>query len=126
MEGHITAVGALRIGYGSCGIILAIIIFFTTIGVGFIVAEEGGDDTALAVISAVMIPIVILLMLLSLADIIGGIGVLKRKNWARYLVMIHSVLDFFNIPFGTAIGIYSLWVLSHGETARLFAPQPRQ
>lgn len=57
---------------------------------------------------------------MSLPGLIGGIGVLKRQNWARILVLILSVLQLFNVPFGTAVGIYSLWALTRAETMALF------
>lgn len=53
--------------------------------------------------------------------IIGGIGLLRRKPWRRYLVLVLSVLDLFNIPLGTAVGIYCIWALTQEETAQLFA-----
>jgi hypothetical protein len=65
-------------------------------------------------------------MLFSALGIIGGIGILKRKNWARYLVMVQSVLDLFNFPIGTALGIYCVWVLAKDETARLFTQPARE
>jgi hypothetical protein len=40
--------------------------------------------------------------------------------------MIRSVLDIFNVPIGTAVGIYSIWVLAQNETARIFTQSPQQ
>lgn len=120
MEKHITVVGALRIGYGVVGLMIAALILLFTIGPGLIVHLTEGDDTALGILTAIGVPIAFFVIVLSAADIIGGIGVLKRKNWARYLVMIHCVLDIFNIPIGTAFGVYCIWVLMQDETARLF------
>ena len=120
MEKHITVVGALRIGYGVVGLMIAALILLFTIGPGLIAQLTEGDDTALAILTAIGVPIAFFVVVLSAADIIGGIGVLRRKNWARYLVMIHCVLDIFNIPIGTALGVYCIWVLMQDETARLF------
>jgi hypothetical protein len=120
MEKHITAVGALRIGFGIVGLMLAGLILLLTIGPGLIAQVASGDNTALAILTAIGVPIAFFVIVLSAADVIGGIGVLKRKNWARYVVMIHCVLDIFNIPIGTALGIYCIWVLMQDETARLF------
>jgi hypothetical protein len=46
---------------------------------------------------------------------------LKYKSWARYLVLVLAILDLLNIPIGTAIGVYSIWVLAQDETAKMFA-----
>lgn len=47
----------------------------------------------------------------TLPGLIGGIGVLKKRPWARILLLIVSVFDLFAFPIGTAIGIYTLWAL---------------
>jgi hypothetical protein len=57
----------------------------------------------------------------SVPSIVGGIGLIKRWSWARYLVLILSVFSLTNVPVGTAMGVYSIWVLMHDETAELFA-----
>lgn len=120
MQQHITVVGALRIGSAILGIMVAGLIVLFLIGPGIIAGCVDGDGEALMILTAIALPLAFFFLLLSVLDIIGGIGVLKRKNWARYLVMIHSVLDLFNFPVGTALGIYCIWVLAHNETARLF------
>jgi len=35
-----------------------------------------------------------------------------------------SILDLVNIPFGTALGVYGLWVLFNTEGAQLFEQRP--
>jgi hypothetical protein len=50
---------------------------------------------------------------------------LNYKPWARVLGLVLAVINLFNIPFGTALGIYALWVLLNKDTERLFAqPTP--
>ena len=120
MQQHITVVGALRIGSAIMGIMIAGLIVLFMIGPGIIAQCVDGDGEALMILTAIGLPIAFFVVLLSALDIVGGIGVLKRKNWARYLVMVHSVLDLFNFPIGTALGIYCIWVLAHNETARMF------
>jgi len=42
---------------------------------------------------------------------------LQREPWARTLAVILGFVSlFFNIPFGTALGIYTLWVLLPAES----------
>jgi hypothetical protein len=44
------------------------------------------------------------------ANLIAGIGLLERQSWARPLVLVLAFISLFNIPFGTALGVYTLWV----------------
>jgi zinc-ribbon domain len=47
----------------------------------------------------------------ALAGFLAGWGLLNREPWARMLTIVLSFLALLNVPFGTALGIYSLWVL---------------
>jgi hypothetical protein len=58
--------------------------------------------------------------LISVPDIIAGIGLLKRKSWARILALIIACIDLIMIPIGTIIGAYCIWVLVHDGTMKLF------
>lgn len=136
MEQHVTVVGVLRIGFGALGILgaiilllIAAIVFASTVGPGII----SGDEEALRILTAIgsgvglfLCGIALFVALLSVPGIIGGIGLLRLKPWARYLVLILAVFDLFNIPIGTAVGVYSIWVLVHDDTAQLFAPGSSQ
>ena len=122
MEKHVTFVGALRIGFGILGILAAVIVLVAVVGGGLI----SGDREAIRITAIVGPVVAFFLVLLSVPGIIGGIGLLKRKPWARFLVLVLAVLDLFNIPIGTALGIYTIWVLMRDETVQLFAPGSSQ
>ena len=40
-----------------------------------------------------------------------GFSLLNRKSWGRTLAIVAAVLSLIKIPVGTALGIYTLWVL---------------
>jgi len=42
---------------------------------------------------------------------IAGWGLMQREGWARVLALVLAFISLFNIPFGTAIGVYTMWVL---------------
>jgi hypothetical protein len=48
--------------------------------------------------------------------IAAGCGLLARQPWARMLAIIFGAFSLIDIPFGTAIGIYTLWVLLPAES----------
>ena len=120
MKQHVTVVGALHIGYSAFQILGAIVALMFIVGAGLIgglIAEERLVITITAIAGTA---IGLWLVLVAVPGIVGGIGLLKYKSWARYLVLVLAVLDLFNIPIGTAIGVYSIWVLAQDETAQLF------
>ena len=55
------------------------------------------------------------LLLTALAGLVTGFGLLGRRPWARILAVIMAFLSLLEIPFGTALAIYTLWVLLPAE-----------
>jgi hypothetical protein len=55
----------------------------------------------------------------------AGYGLLQREPWARVLSLVLAFLSLFNAPFGTALGIYTLWVLLPAESERDYQEQAR-
>lgn len=54
----------------------------------------------------------------SILGVIAGWGLLERKPWARTLAIFFGIFALFNFPFGTALGIYTLWVLGSSDAGR--------
>jgi hypothetical protein len=54
----------------------------------------------------------------------SGWALMAYRPWARPFNIVVSIFDLFGVPIGTAIGIYSLWVLFRPETIALFARRP--
>ena len=47
----------------------------------------------------------------ALLAVVAAWGLLQRESWGRTVALIAGVLALIRIPFGTALGIYTLWVL---------------
>ena len=57
-------------------------------------------------------------------SVLVGIGLLLRLGWARIAAVIAAAIGLINIPFGTALGIYTMWVLlpaDHEQNYRALA-----
>ncbi len=52
-----------------------------------------------------------LLFLKALAGFAAAWGLLERQPWARMLTLVLGFVSLIHIPFGTALGIYTIWVL---------------
>jgi hypothetical protein len=116
MQKHVTALGVLYIALESLGLFAAIIVFWAVVGGGLI----SGDEEAIAITAIVGTSIAGFLIITSLPGIIGGIGLLKHRPWTRILVLILGFLNLLFVPFGTILGIYTIWVLLKDDTAKLF------
>ncbi len=117
MEKHVHLLGVFWIVHGGLVLMGGIIIFALLFGLSFIPDMDSEGTTVLRVVG---ISVGGLLWLLSVPKIIAGVGLLKRMEWARILTLILSFLALFNIPLGTALGIYSLAILLRDDTTQLF------
>jgi len=116
-EDHINILGWLYIGMSILGILAGLFVLVILVGVGFLV----GDPEVIGILVFTGILVAALLVVLSVPGIIGGIGLLKKQPWARILVLVLGVLNLLNIPLGTLLGIYTIWVLMQEEAAEVFS-----
>jgi hypothetical protein len=119
VDKHISLAAALNLGIGIIGVLAAVFVFIIVVGSGLL----SGDPYALRVTSFIGSLIAFFLIIISVPQIIGGLGLWKRRPWARILLLIVSVFQLLNVPFGTALGIYTIWVLIHDETKAIFEKQ---
>ena len=116
MEKHINTVAALQIGLSIFNLLIAFLIFTVLKLVGGFVDDTNGA-TILSLIADIL---AIVFIIISVPGILAGMGLYKRKEWARVMTLILSVIEIFSFPFGTAIGIYSIWALTQPETVTCF------
>jgi hypothetical protein len=129
MERHIKILSILHVAYGVLLIMLGTIGFLLYLLFGrsygsiqvfpFIHLGHFTDFGILRFLVPLWFFMTIVTVLTTLAGIIGGVGLYFRQNWARVLLIIVGVLVLLRFPLGTALGIYTLWVLAKPETAKL-------
>ncbi len=120
METHVRIVAVINIVFGALFLLVGGGIILLLVGIGFL----SGDPEAMTVLSIIGAAFGLLMLVVSIPGIIGGFGLLQKKEWARILVLIISVIDLINIPIGTVVGAYSLYVLLQQETMEMFNPVP--
>jgi len=127
METHVKVVAILNIVLGALGILggLAMLLLFGGIA-NVVEATAYGDPdarVAIPILGVIGIGLFIFLLIISIPGIVAGIGLLQFQEWARILAIVISALNLINIPFGTALGVYGLWVLLSDATQPLFRRQ---
>ena len=115
MEEHLKITAWLQIVSG--GLLIVLAIFLGTIL--SVIGISSGEADAAGLMAAIGGVLGVVLGILSIPSLLGGWGLLRRKPWARTLVIILSVLNLLSFPVGTLIGGYSLWVLLNDDTKRL-------
>jgi hypothetical protein len=117
MQTHLKIVALLNIVVGALftfgGVMVALIMP--------LVGMSTGDLSGALVLGTLGVVGGALLAILGLPQVIGGVGLLANRNWARYVLIVTSALSLFKFPIGTVLGAYALWVLLHEESRAAMA-----
>jgi len=89
--------------------------------IGLLASRDPESGSALLFVGPVFAALAVLFLL---PGLIGGIGLLRAKPWARTIIIVLSFLIILAFPVGTALGGFGLWVLL-GQDAGHFRPSAR-
>ncbi len=117
LKKHLTLVGAIQISFSLLGLLGAFIVFFS---LSFARGQAGDDENARMVLGILSATVPLVIGSVSTVGLVGGIGLLAYKRWARYVMIIVAAFECLAMPFGTIYGIYALWFLMKDETIRRF------
>lgn len=116
MQQHVRILGWIFIAYGALFLIVAAIAAFFLIGGGLI----SGDRDAMVITSGIALLLTCIFGVLSIPMLVTGSGLLKFRPWARIAAIVLGVLQIMSFPIGTALAVYTLWVLLNAQTEPLF------
>jgi hypothetical protein len=114
IDQHIKLVAIFNIALGSILAFVGLVAFMFFAGIGI----ASGDLSAIPILGLIGTVGFFFMLGFGLPGILGGIGLLKRKEWARILVIAVSCIGVFAFPIGTAISVYTFWVLFNEETIK--------
>ncbi len=86
-------------------------------------ANDADALIAAPILMAIGTFVFFLIAVLSVPRVICGVGLLSFRPWARILGIIISAISLLDVPFGTALGGYGLWVLFADQSQPLFQPR---
>lgn len=123
MQSHVDFVGVLFIVWG----LLTTLIGLSTLALGAAAAAlvtssgNNGNGLAAGLTAVVFITLAILAMIWGVAHVVVGVPLRRRRPWARLLALMLGSVDLLLLPYGTALGVYALWVLLNEKGKTLFA-----
>src|SRR5262245_59439530 len=126
MQTHVKVLAILHIVFGALGVLIGLGLFVVFGGVAGLVQMDNDPDAEFVapMMCAIGGIVLVVILALSIPGIAAGIGLLSFQPWARILTIVLSILGLLNIPLGTALGVYGLWVLFKAEGAQLFEQRP--
>jgi len=114
---HGKTAAALHIAMAILDLVLLALVALVFGGVAAIIGL-GNDHEATAIatlIATIFGMVTALLALFSVAELVAAILYLRGSEGARIWLIVISALSLLHIPFGTIIGLYSLWALLRPE-----------
>jgi hypothetical protein len=75
-------------------------------------------DVPLGFLSSLVTTIGILVLAKAVCGFFAGWGLLHRESWARTVALVLAFISLFNIPFGTALGVYTMWVMLPSQSQK--------
>jgi hypothetical protein len=120
---HVDFVGVLFVVWG----LLTTLVGVSTLalGVGAVAlitsASHGGGGTfAAGVTAALFTTLAVIAIIWGSAHVIVGVPLRRRRPWARIIALMLGSVDLLLLPYGTALGVYALYVLLNEKGKALF------
>jgi hypothetical protein len=117
LQQHVSILGWLYVVGHAIFLAIGAFVFLLLVGL----APVTGDPEPMWILSLVGTSVGLLMAALGLPGLLAGYGLLTRKPWARVLAIVVGILGLINFPVGTAIGLYTLWVLTQPAATEYFA-----
>src|SRR5438128_2314222 len=120
---HVEFAGTLFVVWGLLTALVGVSTLALGIGAVALIASAsrgGGGQVAAGITAAAFTTLAIIAILWGTAHVIVGIPLRQRRAWARLVALMLASVDLLLLPYGTALGIYTLWVLLNERGKTLF------
>lgn len=111
VQEHVRLLGILWMAYTALTVIGGIILIVIANTLFGRFSHAGPPPEATSWLRPFLTVIGCLILAKAAASLIAGLGLLQREPWGRTLALVVGFISLFNIPIGTALGVYTLWVL---------------
>jgi hypothetical protein len=125
MPQHVNVLGLLYLVWGGLFLLAGIVVLALTFGAMSLIryaAGQAGTELAAALTAATFGTLAAVALAWGGIHATTGMALRHHRPWSRPVALVFGVLDLALLPFGTALGIYALWVLLHDEARAEFRP----
>ena len=124
MERHVTLLGILTSIWGGLAMLVGIAMALIAAGAVAQMADSSAPNVGFAAsVTAGMFGLLAIVALLwGIVHVWAGALIHRRRPLGRVLTLALGVVNLIVLPFGTALGIYALWVLLKNDGRRAFLP----
>ena len=124
MSSHVDFVGVLFIVWGVLTALVGLSTLALGIGAVALITSAshggGGGQFAAGLTAAAFTTLAVIAIIWGVAHTAVGVPLRRRKHWARLLALMLGSADLLLLPYGTALGVYTLWALLNEEGKKTF------
>ena len=119
VQRHVKLLGLLWLALAALSTIGGIVLYVLANTLFAHLRDFGAPEAPTAFLRPLLSVVAILLLAKAAILFIAGWGLLQHERWARIVILVMAFISLFtNIPFGTALGIYTMWVLLPNESEK--------
>jgi hypothetical protein len=120
MRLHIDALGWLHVVWGVFGVLAGASLLLLALGTSVTVHDLGDVDPAGRAAVGLLMVCGVPLVIGGAAFALAGRALLQRRQRGRFAALVLAGPDMIVVPFGTALGIYTFWVLLNDDARQEF------
>ena len=123
MSSHVDFVGVLFIAFGLLTTLVGVSTLALGVGAAALIRSAGrGEGGALAagVTAVAFTMLAVTAILLGTAHVVVGVPLRRHKPWSRLGALMLGSVDLLLLPYGTALGVYAIYVLLSEQGKSLF------
>jgi hypothetical protein len=120
---HVDFLGTLFVVWGLLTVVVGVSTLALGVGAAALMTSAGrggGGQVAAGITAAAFTALAFLAMVWGAAHVIVGVPIRRCAPWSRLVALMLGSVDLLLLPYGTALGVYALWVLLAEDGKRLF------
>ena len=120
MRSHVNLLGLLHLTWGGIGLLLGVSLLLLALGAAAIARAPGSDPLTAGATALLFVVFATATALGGWASTWAGRAIRQHRAPGRTGALLLAVMNLFVLPFGTALAIYTFWVLLHNDARALF------
>jgi hypothetical protein len=120
---HVDLLGVLFIVWGLLTTLVGVSTLALGVGAVALITSANrseGGQVAAGLTAAAFTTLAVIAILWGAAHVVVGVPLRRRRGWARIMALMLGSIDLLLLPYGTALGVYALWVLLSERGKALF------
>jgi hypothetical protein len=120
---HVDLVGVLFILWGVLTALVGVSTLALGVGAFALIAAgapDGPGQFAAGIVATAFTTLALIAIIWGASHVVVGLPLRRRRPWSRVLALTLASVDLVLLPYGTALGCYTLWTLLNEEGKKLF------